>query len=408
MPAGPPPPLNTLASDPWLLRFRTVLVATLAAAVAGIASLAFYTSFEAIRAFAMRSDGIAPEHAWAIPLLVDSFIVVATGADLWFTTTGKYRAWWEVLWPKLLLATAASVSFVLNVAHAEPTWGARGVAAIPPAALVLGVELLMMVLRRASNLRIARLQAAFEQVGLEVGLPAGPRLPGLPLPVELTRTDGGQAGEVADALRPSSAQRNGEHGHAEAGQPRPGGGAVANGGQARPERPAASPPSAAARGRDARQPAADRSRNPSVVLTDPTRRHATVVVEAGSELAPRTAAPIAGAQQGVRQGIAGAPPGLRPGALRRGGKAPAPFAVASRILDERKPGESLTADELLAALGNKGITVDLNTARRLLRELRPSSGGNGRVGQADAGEEAKPSAAGAPRPRPRAPRRTSG
>ncbi|HEX6674006.1 MAG TPA: DUF2637 domain-containing protein, partial [Actinomycetes bacterium] len=348
MPAGPPPPLNALASDPWLLRFRTILVATLAAAVAGIASLAFYTSFEAIRAFAMRSDGIAPEHAWAIPLLVDSFIVVATGADLWFTTTGKYRAWWEVLWPKLLLATAASVSFVLNVAHAEPTWAARGVAAIPPAALVLGVELLMMVLRRASNLRIARLQAAFEQVGLEAGLPAGPRLPGLPLPVELTRTDGGQAGEGSGALQPSSARRNGEHDRAEAARQAgttgraAAGGAAASGEQAQPERPMASPLSAAAaaRSRDGRQPAAERSGNPSVVLTDPTRRHTTVVVEAGSELAPRTAAPIAGAQQGVRQGIAGAPPGLRPGTMRRGGKAPAPFAVASRILDERKPGES--------------------------------------------------------------------
>jgi hypothetical protein len=416
MPAGPPPPLNTLASDPWLLRFRTILVAVLGAAVAGIASLAFYTSFEAIRAFAMRSDGIAPEHAWAIPLLVDSFIVVATGADLWFTTTGKYRAWWEVLWPKLLLASAASVSFVLNVAHAEPTWAARGVAAIPPAALVLGVELLMMVLRRASSLRIARLQAAFEQVGLEMGLPAGPRLPGLPMPVELTRTDGGQAANVA--------QRNGELGQAEAsrqaGTPdRSGavGGAAANGEQGQPERPATSPLSAAAaRDRDARQPAAGRPGNPSVVLTDPNHRHATVVVEAGSELAPRTAAPIAGASQGLRQGIAGAPPGLRPGTLRRGGKAPAPFAVASRILDERKPGESLTADQLLAALGNKGITVDLNTARRLLRELRPAGTGNGRpsgrIGQTDTAEPAerptaKPSGASMPRPA-RAPKRTTG
>jgi hypothetical protein len=403
MPAGPPAPLNTLASDPWLLRFRTILVATLATAVAGIASLAFYTSFEAIRAFAMRSDGIAPEHAWAIPLLVDSFIVVATGADLWFTTTGKYRAWWEVLWPKLLLATAASVSFVLNVAHAEPTWAARGVAAIPPAALVLGVELLMMVLRRASSLRIARLQAAFEQVGLEVGLPAGPRLPGLPMPVELTRTDGGQAAEAA--------QRNGELGQAEASRQAGTGGAAANG-EGQPERPASSPRSAAAAwDRDARRPAADRPGNPSVVLSDPTRKHATVVVEAGSELAPRTAAPIAGAPQGLRQGIAGAPPGLRPGTLRRGGKAPAPFAVASRILDGRKPGESLTADELLAALGNKGITVDLNTARRLLRELRPPSTGNGRpsgrIGPANTDEAAEPSGAGSPRPA-RAPKRTTG
>jgi hypothetical protein len=159
---GPPLITGIVANDRWLTRFRTTLVAVLGATVLGIACLAFYTSFEAIRAYAVRSQGIAPEHGWAVPLLVDSFIVVATGADLWFTTTKVRRAWWEVWWPKLLLAGAATVSFVLNVAHAEHNWAARGVAAIPPAALVLGVELLMMVLRRATTLRASRLQAEAE------------------------------------------------------------------------------------------------------------------------------------------------------------------------------------------------------------------------------------------------------
>ena len=160
--AGPPLISGIVATDKWLTRFRTILVAVLGATVLGIASLAFYTSFEAIRAYAVRSNGIAPEHGWAVPLMVDSFIVVALGADLWFTTTKVRRAWWEVWWPKLLLAGAAAVSFVLNVAHAEHNWAARGVAAIPPAALVLGVELLMMVLRRATTLRANRLQAEAE------------------------------------------------------------------------------------------------------------------------------------------------------------------------------------------------------------------------------------------------------
>jgi hypothetical protein len=160
--AGPPLISGIVATDKWLTRFRTSLVAVLGATVLGIACLAFYTSFEAIRAYAVRSNGIAPEHGWAVPLMVDSFIVVALGADLWFTTTKVRRAWWEVWWPKLLLAAAAGVSFVLNVAHAEPTWAARGVALIPPAALVLGVELLMMVLRRATTLRATRLQVEAE------------------------------------------------------------------------------------------------------------------------------------------------------------------------------------------------------------------------------------------------------
>ena len=160
---GPPLITGIVAQDKWLTRFRTTLVAVLGAVVLGIACLAFYTSFEAIRAYAVRSNGIAPEHGWAVPLMVDSFIVVATGADLWFTTTKVRRAWWEVWWPKLLLAGAAGVSFVLNVAHAEHNWAARGVALIPPAALVLGVELLMMVLRRATTLRATRLQVEAEQ-----------------------------------------------------------------------------------------------------------------------------------------------------------------------------------------------------------------------------------------------------
>ncbi|HEX3213793.1 MAG TPA: DUF2637 domain-containing protein [Actinomycetota bacterium] len=160
--AGPPLISGIVATDKWLTRFRTILVAVLGATVLGIACLAFYTSFEAIREYAVRSNGIAPEHGWAVPLMVDSFIVVALGADLWFTTTKARRAWWEIWWPKLLLAGAAGVSFVLNVAHAEPTVAARGVALIPPVALVLGVELLMMVLRRATTLRATRLQVEAE------------------------------------------------------------------------------------------------------------------------------------------------------------------------------------------------------------------------------------------------------
>ena len=417
MPAGPPLPLTTVASDPWLLRFRIILVSVLGAAVAGIACLAFYTSFEAIRAFAMRSDGIAPEHAWAIPLLVDSFIVVATGADLWFVTTGKYRAWWEVLWPKLLLGGAASVSFVLNVGHAEHSWAARGVAAIPPAALVLGVELLMMVLRRASNLRIARLEHAERQTKVGQGLPGGgPPLPALPFPVELTRTDGGQAGEPA--------ARNGEQA-AELPEA-PTAAERRNGGQEQ-QHPAASPvPAAAAAAATPATRAGERDQPPvqdqqpattaratapstNVVLTDPTRKRGPVVVEAGSELAPRTAAPLASSA-----GLSSS------GMLRRSGKAPAPFAVASRILAERKPGEAMTAEQLLAALGNKGITVDLNTARRLLRELRPAtSAGNGRPSRIAAAESGdgksaaspgKPASVstrrGATRPATQAPKRT--
>jgi hypothetical protein len=149
------------AADAWLRRFQAAVVTIMAATAVGVGAVAFFTSFEAIRAYATTSGGITPAHAWAIPLLVDSFIVVATGAELWLGVQPARRAWWELAWPRALLAGAAGVSFVLNVAHARAgDWPARGVAAIPPAALVLSVELLVMIARRAAIARTARLAAA--------------------------------------------------------------------------------------------------------------------------------------------------------------------------------------------------------------------------------------------------------
>lgn len=145
------------AADAWLRRFQAAVVTSMAVVAGAVGAVAFFTSFEAIKAYAEHSNGIAPQHSWAVPLLVDSFIVMATGADLWLSAA-RSRRWWEAVWPKLLLAGAAGVSFVLNVAHAGAgSWPARGVAAIPPAALVLSVELLVMIVRRAAMARIARL-----------------------------------------------------------------------------------------------------------------------------------------------------------------------------------------------------------------------------------------------------------
>src|SRR6266516_1712187 len=164
-PQQPRPPSiadpSVQAADAWLRRFQAAVVTIMAAVAVGVGAVAFFTSFEAIRSYAKTSGGITPAHAWAIPLLVDSFIVVATGADLWLGVHQAQRAWWEVAWPKALLGGAAAVSFVLNVAHAQAgDWPARGVAAIPPAALVLSVELLVMIVRRAAIARTTRLATA--------------------------------------------------------------------------------------------------------------------------------------------------------------------------------------------------------------------------------------------------------
>ncbi len=214
-----------VAADTWLRRFRAALVALLGAAVASIGTLAFYTSFEAITAYARRSGGITPQHAWAVALLVDSFIVVATGADLWFATTRQPSRAGAAWWPKALLGGAAGVSFVLNVAHVQAgNWAARGVAAIPPAALVLGVELLMLVLRRATTIRTERLAAA-------LAVPPDPTAEAGALAVTLARNTPAErntpALPPAGRNRPSRGRRNRQGGTPKEEQPSRYGQAVA-------------------------------------------------------------------------------------------------------------------------------------------------------------------------------------
>jgi len=359
--SGTPLPLSAsaIAHDKWLSRFRTILVAILGGAVSGIGCLAFYTSFEAIKSYAERSSGIAPEHAWAIPLLVDSFIVVATGADLWFTTTKQQRRLWEIWWPKALLAGAAGVSFILNVAHAESgNWAARGVAAIPPAALVLGVELLMMVLRRATTIRSARLQAELDKQQVELAALQAP--PPSPVRGEITRKPRRQRREMSS---PAAEAATGSEPQAEPRsepQPRP-----------QPQQ-------------------ADADRDPNVPIFTPAtparaneKQAARVAAaRAAAAAAPAKASPASkpAVQHMTSEPAHAAEPVFnaarlrsdkRPGALDRNGKPLTPYVVAARILDEREEKESLSPEALVQALSDEGLNVSVATAQELLRERRP-------------------------------------
>src|SRR6266566_2625100 len=143
-------------ADPVLRRGLSLVIWLMATAVAGIASLAFWTSFEAILDFATRHG--EQDYGWRVPLLV------ATLADLWCsaTRTGSESKWQRVVlwWPKVLLAAAVTASFAFNVGHAKPDLGNRAVAAMPPVALVTSFELLMFIIRRAIAARVARLAGA--------------------------------------------------------------------------------------------------------------------------------------------------------------------------------------------------------------------------------------------------------
>jgi hypothetical protein len=149
-------------ADPVLRRGLSLVIWLMAAAVAGIAGLAFWTSFEAILDFATHHG--EQDYGWRVPLLVDTFVLVATLADLWCsaTRTGLESKWQRIVlwWPKVLLAAAVTASFAFNVGHAKPDLGNRAVAAMPPVALVVSFELLMFITRRAIAARVARLAEA--------------------------------------------------------------------------------------------------------------------------------------------------------------------------------------------------------------------------------------------------------
>jgi hypothetical protein len=155
-------------TDPALRRFLGIIVAVMTAVVVAVSAAAFYTSYWAIYHYAWRSLPEARGHAWMAPLLVDAFIFVGACADIWLSlttpkVTGNSRAAnlrrLERLAPKLLLIAADTASFVLNVAHAPPTFHARAVAALAPTALLITFQMLIFVARRAARLRLARLEA---------------------------------------------------------------------------------------------------------------------------------------------------------------------------------------------------------------------------------------------------------
>jgi hypothetical protein len=128
---------------------RAALVWAASALVLAVAALAFVVSFEAISAFAVQVGAFPSGLRYCAPLLVDSFTAAATLVILWISLTGQpVAAAWDAWYAGSLVAAATCVSVAINVAHAPHTHAARLVAALPPVALLLAVELLMILARR--------------------------------------------------------------------------------------------------------------------------------------------------------------------------------------------------------------------------------------------------------------------
>ena len=117
---------------------RASTTGVLALAVAG-----FTLSYEALHRLAVE-HGVPPHLAWAWPLIVDGFIVVASLAVVHAVLEGRRTAY-----PWALVLGFSTMLVAFNVLHAPPSPVARLVAAVPRLALVLSFELLMRQVRAA-------------------------------------------------------------------------------------------------------------------------------------------------------------------------------------------------------------------------------------------------------------------
>ena len=137
---------------------RRILVWATAAAVALLAAAGFTLSFSSLIDLAALS-GIDRQLAFLWPLIVDGFIVVATGAA--FALKGRSRRVTWYPWTALIFFSAISV--IGNAVHASqvahirvPIVLATAVSAIPAIALLIATHLLVVMVDAHTAQLVAR------------------------------------------------------------------------------------------------------------------------------------------------------------------------------------------------------------------------------------------------------------
>ena len=121
---------------------RATGIATLGVLV--VAMTAAVVSFSHVRVVALRA-GESELTSWLLPISIDGAVVAAVSVLLADSRAGRRPG--LLTW--LLLALGLSASLAANVASAEQTLVARAVAAWPPLALALGIEVLAGLARRS-------------------------------------------------------------------------------------------------------------------------------------------------------------------------------------------------------------------------------------------------------------------
>ena len=114
--------------------------------VGAVTALAFAQSFHALRSFA-EAKRIAPAGwGWMFAATIDGFVLAALLTSLSLSLQGDQGAApWAV---RMLAVTAATISLVFNLQHV-PAGMARWGAAVPPVAVLAGLEVLLLQVRRA-------------------------------------------------------------------------------------------------------------------------------------------------------------------------------------------------------------------------------------------------------------------
>jgi hypothetical protein len=113
-----------------------------------VAITAAVISFSHVRTVAVRA-GETELTSWLLPVSIDGAVVAAVSVLLADSRAGRRTS--ALTW--LLLGLGLTASLAANVASAEPTATARAVAAWPPLALVLGIEVLAGLARRSNASR---------------------------------------------------------------------------------------------------------------------------------------------------------------------------------------------------------------------------------------------------------------
>jgi len=118
--------------------------ATASIGVGIVAASAAIVSFYHVQKLA-RSAGEPEITAWLLPLSIDGAIAAAAAVILADSRANRR----PTLLTWLMLCLGLGASLAANIASAEPTWTARAIAAWPPIALALGIEVLASIGRRA-------------------------------------------------------------------------------------------------------------------------------------------------------------------------------------------------------------------------------------------------------------------